>query len=116
MGAGKTDILFSGIATTNSYVTKLENVLGFGETTLLVQNKGTGGSGVNVLVLGYPVYDATVLTSTYATLVNGDVIESGKVALYHCSDAYEVLGVAVKSAGTNFSCNVTVTMSRKRRV
>ena len=115
MGAGKTEIIVSGGATTNSYVYNTVNVLGYGETSVFFQNNGTAGSGIAVTVLGYPAYESLPITSAYVILVSGDVVESGKVYLYSVSDSYEGLGVGYKSAGTNFSGRVTIVVTRKRR-
>ncbi len=115
MGAGKTEIIVSGGATTNSYVFNQVNILGYGETTVFFQNNGTAGSGISVVVLGYPSFEALPLTSAYVILTSGNVVESGKVNVYSTTDAYEGLGIGYKSAGTNYSGRVTVVVTRKRR-
>ena len=116
MSGGKTEILVSGAPTTNTYQYLRTNVLGYGETSVFVQNTGTGGSGVGVIILGYPSYETPlILGSTYVILASGDVIGSGKINVYSTTDAYEALGIGYASAGTNYSGNVTVVVTRKRR-
>lgn len=115
MGAGKIEIVASGVATTNSYVFNKVSVLGYGETLVFVQNNGTGGSGVTASVLGYPSYESVPFMSSYVILASGDTVESGKVYLYSTTDAFEGLGVGYKSSATDRSGRVTVIVSRKRR-
>jgi hypothetical protein len=116
LSGGKTEVLVSGAPTTNTYQYLKTNVLGYGETSVFVQNTGTGGSGVGVIILGYPSYESPlVLGSTYVILTSGDVISSGRINMYSTTDAYEALGVGYASAGTNFSGNVTIVVTRKRR-
>lgn len=116
MSGGKTEVLVSGAPTTNTYQYNRISVLGYGETSVFVQNTGTGGSGVGVIILGYPSYETPLsLGSTYIILTSGDVVSSGRVNLYSTTDAYDSLGIGYASAGTNFSGNVTIVVTRKRR-
>ena len=126
MATGKIEVLFSGTATSNSYQTRRFTVHGFGENLVTIHNLGTGGSGVNVLLYGYPAVDIPFGTglvdvnSSYVDLLDGfcdstPVVNSGKVAIFTVTDGYGKVDVGVKSAGTNMSCTVTVTISGKRR-
>jgi hypothetical protein len=129
MATGKIEVLFSGVATSNSYQTKRFNIHGFGESLVWIRNLGTGGSGVTYTVLGYPATDMpnvlnngilNDLNSAYVDLVetfvsSTPVVESGKTAILSVTDGYGAVDVGVKSAGTNFSTNVTVIISGKRR-
>lgn len=116
MSGGKTEVLVSGAPTSNAYQYNRISVLGYGETSVFVQNTGTGGSGVGVIILGYPSYETPLLLgSTYVILTSGTVVESGKINQYITTDAYDALGVGYASAGTNYSGNVTIVVTRKRR-
>lgn len=129
MATGKIEVLFSGTATSNTYQTKRFNVHGFGESLVWIRNLGTGGSGVTFSILGYPATDIpnnlntgvlNDINSAYTDLVETylgttPVVESGKIAQFSVSDGYGAIDVGVKSAGSNFSTNVTVVISGKRR-
>ena len=129
MATGKVEVLFSGVATSNSYQTKRFNVHGFGETLIYFRNLGTGGSGVTYTILGYPATDVphpsnsgiqNDLNSAYTDLVETylgftPVVESGKVGTFSLTDGYGAIDVGVKSAASNFSTTVTVIVSGKRR-
>lgn len=120
MAGGKTEILFSGQATTNSYVYERFNALGFGSIAIVVDGNATvqsgqtvSTSGISYTIRGYPAL--TTAPGYYKTIKGDTVIGSGDCHYNVLTDPYEQIDVGVKSTQSNLSGLVTVTVTGKRR-
>ena len=113
MASGKTQVLGSGLKTSNVYAyTAKYDTLGFGEVAVTLAVV-TSQSGVTYTVRGYPV-----LTDfpAYVKTVKGDtVMTSGASHYLVFSDPYEAIDVGYKSTQSNLSGSVTVLVTGKRR-
>jgi len=117
MAGGKTEILFSGEVTSNSYVDKKFSTLGFGKTTINIEVVDiTSGATLSYRIRGYPAVEGTGKAPGYSIPLKTDLtLGSGYIAQYTVTDAYDQMSVGVKNTTTNKSGRVTVTISRKRR-
>ncbi len=111
MGAGKTQILSSGQATSDALVyTAKYNTLGYGTVTVGVECIRLG-SGVAYTIRGYPVEG---FPKTYS-IVSGQILTSGVTHVKVFTNAYEVIDVGVNSVQSNHSGVINVYVTGKRR-
>ena len=111
MGTGKTQIIASGQATSNSFVyTGKTNVLGFGKTGVLIECVRLG-SGVEYTIRGYPIGDFPKRRS----ITSGTILVSGASAYKVFSDPYDQIDVGIKSVQSNYTGAVTIYTTGKRR-
>ena len=113
MGGGKTEILFSGYATTNAYVyTSKFHVLGFNEASVAFDVLKVG-SGVQYTIRGYPAEDFPLVVS----IGSGQLLTSGVTVLITSglNVAVANIDVGVSSLVNDYSGCVTVIVAGKRR-
>lgn len=120
MAAGKAEVLFSSIVTTNSYVGRSFNVLGFSETQILIDPVTiTSGQSLSYKIAGYPNVEDAPGYSIPLRLHGNDVTDitlySGSKAQYKVGDAFDKVVVSVKNTTSNKSGRITVIATGKRR-
>jgi len=112
MGAGQTEVIFSGFALSNSYAYRKFNTLGQGATAILVDAYGSV-SGVTYTIRAYPNLDAA---PAYVKTIKSDTtMASGDIHYLVTGNPYNQLDVGVKSAQSNRSGRVSVFVTGKRR-
>jgi len=110
MASGKTEVLFSGYKTTNSFEYRKFTTLGFAKTSVVFEVLGLG-SGIQYTIRGYPVANMTP-----CSLASGEITTSSIVLVTSGLDiAMEEMDVGVKSLQDNYSGIITVYVARKRR-
>ena len=113
MAGGKTEVLFSGYATTNSLIYRNIDVLGYGEVAI-VPHCVTGGTSL-FNIRGYPTLIGGInISGTSITLISGS-LGSGQMGQYSVTDAFEAIEVGIASNASNTTGVVNVYVSRKRR-
>jgi hypothetical protein len=115
VGAGKTEILFSSVVTTNTYVySGKQDVLGFGGVQVnLDLDAMTSGHTASFAIRGYPASEDAPGYSI--PILTGETLGSGDIAQYIVGDCYDWVDVGVKNTTSNKSGRVTVSITKKRR-
>jgi hypothetical protein len=113
LSGGKTSVLLSGYATTNSFnYTSKFHVLGFNEASVAFDCL-SGGSGIQYTIRGYPSEEISLKVS----LISGTLLLSGTPVLITSglSIAVAEIDVGVASLSSGYSGCVTVVVAGKRR-
>lgn len=120
MGTGKSEVILSSYATSNSYAySPKQDIRGYSEnafTVIATQSQ----SGVTYTMRGYPASEgpaiAALLAPTYQNTVLGDTaMVSGDIHYLTLGDPYDKVDFGVKSTASNYSGRVTVIWTGKRR-
>jgi len=112
MGAGQTEVIFSGFALSNGYAYRKFNTLGQGATAILLDAYGST-SGVTYTIRAYPNIDTA--PSYFKTLKGDTTMISGDVHYLVTGNPFNQLEVGVKSTESNRSGRVSVFVTGKRR-
>ena len=113
MANGKTEVLLSGYATTNSFnYTSKFHVLGFNEASVTFDCL-SGGSGIQYTIRGYPSEEISLKVS----LGSGTLLLSGASVIVTSGLGIAVaeIDVGVASLSSGYSGCVTVVLAGKRR-
>lgn len=119
MAGGKSEILFSGYVTGNSYEYRPFEVRGYAQTAIVVDVvTAQSNQGVTYTVRGYPNRLGPVASPAIGykrTLKVGTALLSGDCHYLTVSDPYDTIDVGVKNTVSNISGVITVMANGKRR-
>lgn len=112
MAAGKTQVLFSGVGTTNTFQYGSFNTLGYAKILVGVKCERLG-SGIGYTVRGYPVGKVAVAHS----IASGSITTSGQLVVITSGleAGWEKIDVGVVSLQSGRSGAVTVLVAGKPR-
>ena len=118
MGTGKSEVLLSSYATSNTYAYSATfDVRGYSDVAFtVIANQSQ--SGVTYTLRGYPARlgPSTLLAPAYKNTIKADTaMVSGDVHYLPMSNPYDEIDAGVKSTAANISGRVTVIVTGKRR-